>query len=347
MRTTRKGVFFSLVLISVLLFAVGCNSKTVGETGTTDAASAKNGASIGQGDPNKKTEIMLGTATTGGFTYIWGSAAATILNKYIPTVNFTAQITTGGSENIMRIINGEMPIGIAGSNVVQRFYDGDPSAKIDAHKNIRTLWASKSTIFSVIVREDSPYKTLEDLKGKKVSIGNKGGSAYESILTFLEALGMSGDYFDLQFLTMTESCNAMKTKTIEAFFTNTSDPHTAMTEVFMMPGGARFLDIPKDKLDTLLKKVPYLKPATRPAGTYKGQTREVVSVGSPYVLLAMENFPENIAYEIAKVLDERYEEWVGVAKNVEGSTLKSTIASSYAPLHPGVLKYAREKGLIQ
>lgn len=295
----------------------------------------------------EKKELMMGTATTGGFTYIWGAAAAEIINKYIPTVNVTAQITTGGNENIIRIVSGEMPLGVAGSNVVQGFYDGIPGTKIKAHKNLRTLWVSKSTVFSAIVHTDSPYKSISDLKGKKVSIGNKGGSAYESITTFLNALDRGGNYYKLQYLTMNESLDAMRTKNIDAFFTNTSDPHTAMTEVFNMPGGARFLEFEPEVINTLLKKVPYLKPAVRPAGTYKGQTKDLVSVGSPYVLVTTEDFPEDLAYKIAKVLDEKYNEWVGIASNVNGSTLSATVKNAYAPLHAGVAKYAREKGLLK
>lgn len=294
-----------------------------------------------------KVEMMMGTATTGGFTYIWGAAAAEIINKYVPAVNVTAQITTGGSENIVRIVTGEMPMGIAGSNVVQKFYDGAPAEKIGENKNLRTLWVSKSTVFSAIVHKDSPYRTLDDLKGKKVSIGNKGGSAYESITTFLQALGRDGKYYNLQFLTMNESLDAMKTKNIDAFFTNTSDPHTAMTEVFNMPGGARFLDFDQETIDTLLAKVPYLKPAVRAAGTYRGQETDLISVGSPYVLVVKEDFPEDVAYEISKALHEHYDDWLGIAANVEGSTLEATVANAYAPLHAGTERYAREQGALK
>ena len=336
-----------IVVLGVALIGCGTKSPAAQAPSSAEASQKTAETAAGRADSGKKTEFMMGTATTGGFTYIWGGAAASLLNKYITSANFTAQITTGGSENIVRIVKGEMPLGVAGSNVVQKFYDGAPGENIAANKNLRTIWASKSTVFSVIVHKDSPYKTLEDLKGKKVSIGNKGGSAYESILSFLDALGMGGDYFNLQYLTMNESLDAMKTKTIDAFATNTSDPHTAMTEVFMMPGGARFLELPKDKMSVLLKKVPYLSPAIRPAGTYKGQDKDVESVGSPYVLVVLDTFPEDVAYEMARVFDEKYGEWVGIAKNVEGSTLEQTVKSAYAPLHPGVAKYARGKGLLK
>ena len=70
-------------------------------------------------------------------------------------------------------------------------------------------------------------------------------------------------------------------------------------------------------------------------------------MGSPYVLVVTEDFPEDLAYQIAKVLDGNYDEWVNIAANVKGSTLEATVKNAYAPLHPGVVKYAKEKGLLK
>ena len=93
------------------------NQTTAAET----AKSIRKPNQVGMASPGGKDEIMMGTATTGGFTYLWGAACAEILNKYVDGVNVTAQITTGGSENMVRIVNNEMPMGIAGSNVVAQF----------------------------------------------------------------------------------------------------------------------------------------------------------------------------------------------------------------------------------
>ncbi len=346
-----------VVLIAIACFLVGnlfgcgsTNTNTVSSSAepTTAAETAKvsETESVGMASPGGKDEIMMGTATTGGFTYLWGAACAEILNKYVDGVNVTAQITTGGSENMVRIVNNEMPMGIAGSNVVAQFYDGDADEGITENKNLRTLWVSKATTFSVIVPRDSSYQTLEDLKGKKVSIGNQGGSAAESIYACLEVFGMADNYFDLQYLTMNESKDAMVTGTIDGFITNTSDPHTAMTELFMT-GNFRFLDMPQDKVDLITSSIPYMKPSVRAAGTYEKQDKDVIGWGSPYALVVREDFPEETAYQIAKALDEHYDEWIAIASNVEGSTLDAAIANAYAPLHPGVERYAKEKGLIK
>lgn len=343
----RRNVLIALSFV-FLGNLLGCgNTNTGANTQATETkAEVTTAAVVESSSSSGKEEIMMGTATTGGFTYLWGAACAEVINKYVDGVNVTAQITTGGSENMVRIVNNEMPMGIAGSNVVAQFYDGDSEEGITESKNLRTLWVSKPTTFSVIVSKNSTYQTLEDLKGKKVSIGNQGGSAAESIYACLKEFGMADDYFDLQYLTMNESKDAMVTGTIDGFITNTSDPHTAMTELFMT-GNFRFLEMPQDKIDLITANIPYMNMSTRPAGTYEGQDKDVVGWGSPYALVVREDFPEETAYQIAKALDEHYEEWVAIASNVEGSTLEAVVKNAYAPLHPGVERYAKEKGLIK
>lgn len=346
----KRGMAMVLAL-ALLGSLAGCGKQ---ESGTTTQQPQQTEAkqeqaaetTEGQASSGAKEEIMMGTATTGGFTYLWGAACAEILNKYVDGVNVTAQITTGGSENMVRIVSNEIPMGIAGSNVVAQFYDGDSAEGISENKNLRTVWVSKPTTFSVIVSKKSSYQTLEDLKGKKVSIGNQGGSAAESIYSCLKVFGMDEDYFNLQYLTMSESKDAMITGTIDGFITNTSDPHTAMTELFMT-GDFRFLEMPEDKIELITTEIPYMSRSVRPAGTYESQDEDVVGWGSPYVLVVRDDFPEETAYQIAKALDEHYDEWLGIASNVEGSTIDAVVESYYAPLHPGVERYIKEKGLIK
>ncbi len=342
----------ALILALCMIFALcacGQSAQTAApaaDAAPTAADAAPTAADAAPTAGGEKKQITLGTATTGGFTYIYGAAVAEIINKYCNDINVTATITTGGTENMYNIMGGEIEMGIAGVNIVSNFYEGNAEEGIDPQPYMRTLWASKSTCASVIVPKDSSYQTLDELKGKKISIGNQGGSAYEAILLILKALGYSESDFDLQYLTMNESKDAMIMGNLDAFFTCTTDPHSAMTELFSS-GDYRFLDWSDEQLDLIKAGIPYMAKSVRPAGTYKGQDKDLVSLGSPYIIVVTEDFPEDIAYEIAKCLDEHYDELVGIASSCEGSTLEHTVESVYIPLHAGVEKYAKEKGLVK
>ena len=294
---------------------------------------------------NGVAEIMMGATTTGGWTYMYVSSAAKLLSDKDPNINVTPQITTGGGENLVRVAAGELPVGVASAAYIDKYYHG--SGEIKPCPQLRTLYGSPNSTLSVIVAAGSPYKTIEDLKGKKVSICNKGNSGQLLVADLLKAMGRDNGYYNLQYLTPSESMDALKTGNINSLWICACDPHVAVTEIFAMRGGARFIEFSQEQKELFLKTDSYLSPAVRPAGTYIGQTEDYHSIGSPYALVVTEDFPEEVAYEIAKTLDENYNEWTTIFAGVKGATARNTIDTQIAPLHPGTERYFREKGYIK
>ena len=150
-------------------------------------------------------QIMAGSATTAGWSYLYMSAAATVINKYNPEMNITAQITTGGGENLMRIAARDMSMGVAQATYITDWYYGNEEQKVAANPHLRTLYAGPFSIFTPIVRKNSPYQSLADLKGQKISVDSKGGSSQYMNQIIFNALGMGGDFFKQQYLTCAES----------------------------------------------------------------------------------------------------------------------------------------------
>lgn len=167
------------------------------------------------------------------------------------------------------------------------------------------------------------------------------------VADLLKAMGRDNGYYNLQYLTPSESMDALKTGNINSLWICACDPHVAVTEIFAMRGGARFIEFSQEQKELFLKTDSYLSPAVRPAGTYIGQTEDYHSIGSPYALVVTEDFPEEVAYEIAKTLDENYNEWTTIFAGVKGATARNTIDTQIAPLHPGTERYFREKGYIK
>lgn len=291
-------------------------------------------------------EITCGATTTGGWTYMYTSSAAQVVSSNNENINITPAITTGGGENLISVATGEMPMGVASAAYIYNYYNGNESEGIAANPQLRTLYGSPNSFLSVIVRADSDYQTIEDLKGARVSICNKGNSGQLLISELLKVMGRE-DYYDLQYLTPSESYEALNTSTIDSLWICACDPHSSVTEIFNMPGGARFIEFSDEQKKQFLDSCSYLSDVTRPAGTYKGQDSDYHTVGSPYALVVTEDFPEELAYQIAKTLDEKYDEWTGVFAGVKGATAQNTIDTAIAPLHPGTERYFREKGYIQ
>ncbi len=291
-------------------------------------------------------QVMAGSASTAGWSYLFMSSAATVINKYNDNINVTAQITTGGGENLMRVANNEMSMGVAQATYISDWYHGNEEQNVEAHPHLRTIYAAPFSIFTPIVRTDDPYYTLEDLKGQPVSIDSKGGSSEYMNRIIFRALGMDDDYFDCQYLTCAESKDGMITKTINGYIGSCADPHSATAEIFNMPGGCRMLQLSQEQIDKICEYSDAIQPCTRPAGVYKGQDEPYDSVGAAYMIIATDDFPDEYAYEIAKSLHEHYDEWVDTFAGASGSTAEQTINTAVAPLHDGVVKYFKEVGLL-
>jgi TRAP transporter TAXI family solute receptor len=295
-------------------------------------------------------EFVCGTATTGGYAYLYGSSACKVVNDHTPFVNITAAITTGGAENIDRILTGEMAMGSVGTPVIYEYYNGNPGEGIEAHSNLRTVYGSAPNPFNFLVRGDSPYKTIEDLKGKKVSIHTPGGSSAllaERILDIL-GYGIDTEYYNIQYLSPQETCDAMKAGTIDALFQSAAAPHASVSDFFLTaPGGGRFIELSPTQKQKILDATKYMNDALTPAGTYEGQKEDYHTIGSYYAFVVLDDFPDEIAYAFAKALHENYEEWISVFSGVRGATAQITIDTQAAPLHPGTERYFKEIGLLK
>ena len=352
----NKKILLSLsmfILMAAVLTGCGPKNQTASDK---DAPGAKTSveSSVSQFSGTKiipvvdgVAEMMMGATTTGGWTYMYVSSAAKVINDYCKDIHVTPQITTGGGENLIRVASGEMPIGVAAAAYISKYLKGSPEEKIAPCPQLRTLYGSPNSTLSVVVRADSPYKTIEDLKGKKISICNKGNSGQLLISELLKAMKRDNGYYDLQYLTPSESADALKTKNIEALWICACDPHSSLTQIFTMPGGARFIEFSDEQKKLFLDTCDYLKPALRAAGTYSGQSAEYESVGSPYALIVTDDFPEELAYQMAKALDQHYNDWTATFAGVKGATAKNTVDTAIAPLHPGTERYFREIGLIK
>ena len=115
------------------------------------------------------------------------------------------------------------------------------------------------------------------------------------------------------------------------------------------PAGARFIAPGADEIKRIMAKHSFLKPITLPPGSYPGQNEPIPSVGSWPFVLARPTLPEDVAYRIARAL-HRGESALGKRLAQAGeSTLANTLAAAPRQdlIHPGVLRYMREIGLVR
>ncbi len=319
---TKKLVFIFTVAVSIIF---GIQSFSYGE---------------------KPVSIVIGTGGLGGTFYVHGGGICMILQKYGKAVSeATAQITAGSRENSLLIGAAELDFALANSVVVGESYRG--SEKFGKGiKNIRTCFWGNETEAHLIVKKGKGYKSLLDLKGKKMSIGAPGSGAVFNFMQLIEAYGISLNEFKPYYLGAMQSYEALKDGRLDAVFTGHGVPGAAATSLAMTTD-IDILPIPEEIVNKIVEKDPGYIKAIIPAGIYRGIDRDIPTFGPVASFICHEGLSEELVYQVMKGIHDNLD-WL--AENVHRAFKKYRFHPSVqniAPLHPGAIKFYKEKGLIK
>ncbi len=295
---------------------------------------------------NDKLAVILGTATPGGGFPVYGAAFAETINQVDPSLNVQPRNTKGSTENIPLLEAGKLDIALVQGEVAHEIFSntGIPSAKL------KIITAMYSTPGMFAVRADSPYRSIRDLIGKPVAFGAHGSGLVILARYVLDGIGLDQDRdFKAIYLNAAGDGPAMVNDGSAAALWGGGLGWPGFETVAKSPTGARFIAPTADEIKSILAKYSFLRPLTIPAGSYPGQISPLSSVGSWSFVLARSTLSDDVAYRLARAL-HRGESTLG-ARLIQAreTTAINTIAA--APqrdlIHPGVLRYFREIGLIR
>ena len=294
----------------------------------------------------QKTTISLGTATPGGGFPLYGNAFAEVLNAADPTLAIEPRNTKGSGENIPLLEAAQLDIAlVAGEPSYEAFMGiGRPRTGL----KIMTAMYSSPGMF--VVRADSPYKTIRDLVGLPVAFGARGSGLPILSRYVLDGLGLRQDEdFQSVYLERAGDGPAMVQDGRVAALWGAGIGWPGFTAVAASPGGARFIAPDADEIARIRAKHSFLKPLTVPAGSYPNQNASINSVGSWSFVLARENLPDDLAYRLARTLHGAESALCKKLAQACETTAANTVAAAPRPelIHPGVLKYFREIGMIK
>ena len=295
---------------------------------------------------DSKTAISLGTATPGGGFPLYGNAFAEIMNAADPTLSIEPRNTKGSNENIPMLEQGQLDLGlVAGEPSYEAFMGiGRPATRL------KILTAMYSSPGMFVVRADSPYKTIRDLVGQPVAFGAKGSGLPILSRYMLDGIGLKQDEdFKSIYLDRAGDGPAMVLDGRAAALWGAGIGWPGFKTMAEAPGGARFIAPDAGEIARIRAKHTYLKPLTVPANSYPTQTAAIDSVGSWSYILVRENLPDDVAYRLAKTLHGVEATFCAKLPQACETSAVSTVAA--APnvdlIHPGVLKYFREIGVVK
>ena len=300
---------------------------------------------------SETTFVTIGTGGVTGVYYPTGGAIARLVNKGKKEHGIRASVeSTGGSTyNLNAIASGELEMGVAQSDWQYHAWNGTSKFKEKGpNKDLRAVFSVHPEPFTVVARADSGIKNFEDLKGKRVNIGNPGSGQRGTMEVVMEKMGWTKDDFKLASeLKSAEQSKALCDNKIDAIVFTVGHPSGSIKEATTSCDSV-LVNVQGEVIDALVEENDYYRTATIPAGMYRGNDQDTMTFGVGATFVTSAKVPENVIYVVVKSVFENFEDFkklhpaFAVLKKEE--MVKDGLS---APLHDGAAKYYKEAGLIK
>lgn len=291
--------------------------------------------------------ISIGTSPVGTLNYSTGNALGKVMTD---EAGLAARVVPfGGGQQVLPLI-GKKELEMAISSATDALYAHDGKGDFDGKPSPTLRLIGKVFPFTIgwYVKKDSPYKTLSDLKGKKIAIGFNANSAQLRFYRAgIAAFGVNEkDYDGVPVPHVVRGADDFMQGKVEA--STFAVGAGKMSEVNVKVGGIRFLDTPDtpDALTRLRTVLPRGNIATlNPAPEFAGVVAPTKLINEDYLVVAGTQMSDGDAYKIAKILYESQAKLTSIAKTFGRYNKAELAADRGVPYHPGAIKYYREKGI--
>ena len=279
--------------------------------------------------------LILGTATPGGGFPLYGEAFAEMVNAQEPLLRVEPRNTKGSTENVPLLEAGRLDIALVAGEIAT-------AALARPGTPLRVVAAMYSSPGLFIVRGDSPYRGIADLKGQPVVLGTQASGITALGKTVLESLEIKVQPI---YLEKAADGPAMLIDGRAAALWGAGVGWPAFTA--LAKSGGRFIAPSAGEVERILARQPALQAVTLPARSYPGQDAALHSVGSWSYVLARPDLPERTAYLLARAIHRAEAPLAARLPQASETTMANTLKAAPRPelIHPGVLKYLREAGI--
>jgi len=292
-----------------------------------------------------KQDILFGGASITGVYYQVALQLSNMMNKHAADkYNYIGRPTGGSVFNINAIDRGAFDFAVAQSDRNWQGFNGAADWEGKPVTGLRSVFSMHPETVLLVTRKDAGIKTVMDMKGKRINIGNPGSGQRGNAEDVLRIYGL--DYnkdFSAEALQQAEASRALVDQKIDAFFFTVGNPSAAIEE----PAQSVDLDIipiNSDAIKDFVAKHPYYIMTTIPAGTYKGVDKGVETYAVTATVISSESVAEDVVYDMVKTVFENLDELKASHAAFRNLNPKEMLQGLSAPLHPGAIKYYKEKG---
>ena len=294
-------------------------------------------------------EITIGTGSTAGVYYQVGKAICRLVNAATDKHGITCKSpsTAGSIFNLTNIREGKLQLGVAQSDWQFHAVKGTgPFQSAGPDDKLRALFSVHGEPFTVVARRDSGISSFDDLKGKRVNVGNPGSGQRATMEIVMQAKGWKmADFTLANELPASQQSLALCHDRVQAMVYTVGHPNASVAQAAGLCD-AVIVEVSGPDIDALVKENPYYAYTEVPGGVYPGNPEPVVTFGVKATVVASSDLGNDVVYQVVRAVFDHID---GFRKmhpafgNLDPARMVSDGLS--APLHDGALEYFREKGL--
>ncbi|WP_420559201.1 TAXI family TRAP transporter solute-binding subunit [Tepidicaulis sp.] len=295
--------------------------------------------------------VTIGTGGVTGVYYPAGGAICALTRKTREEHNIRCSVeSTGGSIfNLNALRQGELQLGVAQSDWQYHAYKGT-SQFTDAGpmENLRSVFSLHPEPFTVLARADAGISSFEDLKGKRVNIGNPGSGQRATMEVLMKAYGWElSDFLLASELVSTEQSMALCDNKVDAIVFAVGHPSGSIQEA-TTTCETRLINVNGPKVEKLIEENSFYAPATIPGGLYQGNSEDVQTFGVAATLVSTADVEADVVYYLTSSVFENFDDFRKLHPAFQALTKEGMAKHALtAPLHEGAARYFKEAGLIE
>jgi len=305
--------------------------------------------SIRPGPAVAELDIVVGTGSILGVYFQVGRGICDLVNQTVENVKCSAVPTAGSLSNMNNVSNYAFEIGVVQSDVQYKAYkrSGELAFVDVGYKNLRSLFSVHGEPFTLVARRDSGIRSLADLEGRRVNLGNPGSGQRATMQVVMDAMGWTPKSFALAGeLPAAQQSLALCRGEIEAMVYVVGHPNKSVTKATDLCD-ALIVRVEGPQIDQLVARNPYYSYMTIPGGIYKGNDAPVRTFGVRATIIVAEDMDDDTAYAIVKAVFDNFDKF-RVMYPALGTLDRNrmVVEGLSAPLHDGAIRYYRQNGLL-
>ena len=258
-----------------------------------------------------------------------------------------AQSSAGSVENLRKVDRGKADFGVVYSGHVYLGRNGRLKNDTKKYENVMAVAYLYGAPAQLVTRKGSGIKSVKDLVGKKVGVGNAGSGAYANCELFFTHMGV-WDKIEQNALGYNDAAAAFGNNQLDAFWLFTAFPSGAVI-MAAQSNDIELVDVGKDAEESgFFEEYPYFSRLSVPSGTYRGVEYDSPSFQDSSLWVANANVPDQVVYDLLSMIytDEGLAHMVSQKKTFKEMKVEDGVKGIVTPMHPGAVKFWKEKGVL-